>query len=343
MEWVDGVSLLALFKPDPRPHSKMPSPPRIIADACAGLHAAHELRDETGLPLNVVHRDVSPHNVLVSINGQVKVADFVWPRRWGWSTRQPWQVNSRARLRTCPLSRPSRYQRRSALRHLLTGSRALRSGDGTPGVGGRERCCTTAEPACGQHHPTTASTSGHPGGPREHPSLLACGRSRSSLPDRRTDAHGARAVPGFPSLDGLCQQHCQLGPSTLRTRNRREAGAHSACHREHGRRIQHALPSVAWRLHDAATAHQRNAAFHGNRHHLRCWWHHCRGPAGHRGTQLTAPRASSCCISACSHHSTFCRTASAATSCEGGHHRRQAHPQHRHRGGQRRGHRHRPA
>lgn len=76
MEWVEGVSLLSLFKA--RPHMPLPDPVavRIIADACAGLHAAHELRDETGQLIRVVHRDVSPHNILVSQEGHVKVADF---------------------------------------------------------------------------------------------------------------------------------------------------------------------------------------------------------------------------------------------------------------------------
>ena len=76
MEWLDGVSLLALLKARPRTPLADAIAVRIIADACAGLHAAHELRDEHGTPLNVVHRDVSPHNVLVNIDGTVKVADF---------------------------------------------------------------------------------------------------------------------------------------------------------------------------------------------------------------------------------------------------------------------------
>jgi serine/threonine-protein kinase len=49
---------------------------RIVADACEGLHAAHELRDDSGRPLGVVHRDVSPHNVFVTYDGAVKVVDF---------------------------------------------------------------------------------------------------------------------------------------------------------------------------------------------------------------------------------------------------------------------------
>ncbi len=48
----------------------------VLAEVCDGLHAAHELRDESGRPLRVVHRDVSPHNVMVSYSGSVKVVDF---------------------------------------------------------------------------------------------------------------------------------------------------------------------------------------------------------------------------------------------------------------------------
>ncbi len=42
----------------------------------AALHHAHTLRDETGRSLRVLNRDVTPHNILVSVNGEVKLADF---------------------------------------------------------------------------------------------------------------------------------------------------------------------------------------------------------------------------------------------------------------------------
>ena len=48
----------------------------IVAEACAGLHAAHELADENGNKLDIVHRDVTPHNVFIGYKGTIKVLDF---------------------------------------------------------------------------------------------------------------------------------------------------------------------------------------------------------------------------------------------------------------------------
>jgi serine/threonine protein kinase len=78
MERVDGDSLARIRKLLAKLGAKVPVgiALRILADACAGLHAAHELRDDSGQPLGIVHRDVSPHNILVSSGGAVKVIDF---------------------------------------------------------------------------------------------------------------------------------------------------------------------------------------------------------------------------------------------------------------------------
>ncbi len=48
----------------------------VIAESCAGLHAAHEFTDPDGKPLHVVHRDVCPNNLFVTYDGTVKVVDF---------------------------------------------------------------------------------------------------------------------------------------------------------------------------------------------------------------------------------------------------------------------------
>jgi serine/threonine-protein kinase len=48
----------------------------VLSDVLSGVHYAHELCDFDGSPLNIVHRDVTPHNVFVTYDGQVKVMDF---------------------------------------------------------------------------------------------------------------------------------------------------------------------------------------------------------------------------------------------------------------------------
>jgi serine/threonine-protein kinase len=78
MEWVDGDSLSKLEQAVEKNQARFPLGVslRIVADAAAGLHAAHQLRDRDGHLLGVVHRDVSPQNLLVSTQGVTKVIDF---------------------------------------------------------------------------------------------------------------------------------------------------------------------------------------------------------------------------------------------------------------------------
>jgi hypothetical protein len=56
---------------------------RIVADVADGLHAAHELRSLTGRPIEMVHRDVTPRNVMVLYDGSVKLLDVGVARAWG--------------------------------------------------------------------------------------------------------------------------------------------------------------------------------------------------------------------------------------------------------------------
>jgi eukaryotic-like serine/threonine-protein kinase len=78
MEWVDGESLSRLYRTVKKKNLAMPQNVllRIIADACGGLHAAHELTGADGKSLNVVHRDVTPQNILVSSLGVARLIDF---------------------------------------------------------------------------------------------------------------------------------------------------------------------------------------------------------------------------------------------------------------------------
>ena len=78
MAFVDGLPLDRLLSLSRE--AGLPLPRKLAAHlvAClaAGLHAAHELEDEDGTPLNLVHRDISPHNVMVSREGDVFLLDF---------------------------------------------------------------------------------------------------------------------------------------------------------------------------------------------------------------------------------------------------------------------------
>jgi serine/threonine protein kinase len=78
MDWVDGEPLRTLQRACAAAGDTVPVgiAARIIADACLGLHAAHELHGSDGAPLEVVHRDVSPQNILVTEDGIPRIIDF---------------------------------------------------------------------------------------------------------------------------------------------------------------------------------------------------------------------------------------------------------------------------
>ncbi len=78
MDYVDGDSLAGLIAAAAKARAPMPAAIglAILCDALSGLHAAHELRDEKGFPAGLVHRDVSPQNVLVGVDGVARLTDF---------------------------------------------------------------------------------------------------------------------------------------------------------------------------------------------------------------------------------------------------------------------------
>ena len=78
MEFINGENLAAIAWRGKKRNRSIPVPyaARILADACKGLNYAHHLRSSDGSALSIVHRDISPQNLLVTYEGETKVVDF---------------------------------------------------------------------------------------------------------------------------------------------------------------------------------------------------------------------------------------------------------------------------
>ena len=78
MEFVEGLDVHGLQKAAAKAAEELPIPVccYLVAEMLNGLDHAHRKRDASGRPLNIVHRDVSPQNVLISHAGEVKLVDF---------------------------------------------------------------------------------------------------------------------------------------------------------------------------------------------------------------------------------------------------------------------------
>ncbi|MEM9187761.1 MAG: serine/threonine-protein kinase [Myxococcota bacterium] len=85
MDFVRGMSLSKLLKVMARRQRSIPVQVavRILRDLADGLHAAHELRSDEGKPLELIHRDVSPQNVLIGFDGGARLTDFGIARALG--------------------------------------------------------------------------------------------------------------------------------------------------------------------------------------------------------------------------------------------------------------------
>src|SRR6187455_1274215 len=78
MEYVEGPDLRRLTRAARAKETRLPPyvAAYIVGEVAKGLHYAHDRKDEGGTPLDIVHRDVSPQNILLSYEGGVKIADF---------------------------------------------------------------------------------------------------------------------------------------------------------------------------------------------------------------------------------------------------------------------------
>jgi eukaryotic-like serine/threonine-protein kinase len=87
MEHLDGQAYSAILARAGKGGLPLPLAVRILADALAGLHYAHELTDFDGTPFELVHRDVSPQNIFVTYQGHTKLLDFGIAKGGNWGNR----------------------------------------------------------------------------------------------------------------------------------------------------------------------------------------------------------------------------------------------------------------
>jgi len=78
MEYLDGQPLSRVLRRFQADDARLPPvlSARLVADALDGLHYAHEAQDYTGVELSLIHRDISPHNLFITLGGHVKLIDF---------------------------------------------------------------------------------------------------------------------------------------------------------------------------------------------------------------------------------------------------------------------------
>ncbi len=133
LELVEGESLSKLVKTIAARGQRVPKPiaSAIVRDMLQGLHAAHEASNAAGEPLMIVHRDVSPHNVLVGTDGVARVLDFgVAKARGRVQQTQKGQLKGKLAYMSPEQARGKQVDRRSdlfaagiVLWELLTGAR----------------------------------------------------------------------------------------------------------------------------------------------------------------------------------------------------------------------------
>jgi serine/threonine protein kinase len=140
MEYVRGESLGRLLRLESLRQGRVPLPivSAVMTGALYGLHAAHEAKSDRGEPLGIVHRDMSPQNVLVGVDGVARVIDFGVAKAEGriQSTRDGHVKGKLAYIAPEQLSREPTtraadiYAAGVVLWEMLTGRRLFQAGDG---------------------------------------------------------------------------------------------------------------------------------------------------------------------------------------------------------------------
>ena len=172
MEFVDGANLKAIIEHIKKTGRDFPVEAAVYIglELCKGLAYAHELTDNNGTALHIVHRDMSPPNVLITKNGEVKIVDFGLAKANSQLSRvKASRASSRASSPISPRGRDGPGGRR-ANRRVRRGHHPVGAARGAAPVPGRHRLSDREEGAGGRgaehlHH--------QPQGPQELEKIIA--------------------------------------------------------------------------------------------------------------------------------------------------------------------------
>jgi len=165
MNFVDGLSLAVLLAFARESGAPLPlqAVVRIAIELTKGLHAAHELVDHDGNPLHLVHRDLSPQNVLIGWDGTVRITDFGIAKALGRSSKTATGVIKGKSSYMSP--EQLRYQeadRRSdifalgiIIYEMVTGERLYKNKEGSDGI---RRILEEPPPDIGEVRPEAPAT-----------------------------------------------------------------------------------------------------------------------------------------------------------------------------------------
>jgi eukaryotic-like serine/threonine-protein kinase len=248
MEYVHGSNLLTVSRRGAEMGRPLPTrlAPVVVAAAAEALHHVHELRDDDGHPLRVVHRDVTPGNLLLSFDGAVKLADFgvalVGAGRTGASLQGTCRYMAPEHRRGEAIDRRADVYALGILLHeLSSGSRlSADAGDDRPRLAEPRleavcRRALAADPAA-----RFATAQDLCGALEETGLLMAAHRARRDLASYLAELFGA---------DALAPAHASLPPETIEPTAPLPDGAMvpmvplAAAAPPRRRRV---LPSIAW-------------------------------------------------------------------------------------------------
>ena len=247
LEYVHGRDLRSIFDRCAAGASRCPSRMAcfVVMQVCEGLDYAHNKRDGQGRELHLVHRDVSPQNVLVAYEGEVKLIDFGIAKAAGKASQDP-GGHPQGQVRLHVARAGARAADRSPQRHLRVRHRALRAAHRRAAVRRRERLLDAREGAQRRDPAAVHVQPKIPRRARAHRAQGAGEGSRGPLPERDRSPRRAAGVRLHRRRVLLAQGSRGVDEEDVRrarSRKRPRSSSSTASSRRRSRRRRRGLPA----------------------------------------------------------------------------------------------------